>query len=123
MGGMTQIREPVAALEYPPMTYVEYINDPRIPERTEWVDGRVFPMMSVSRKHAQLTSYLIMVLGVYVSHRRLGNVYHDPFNMKLGGELPGRAPDVLFVRSAHLDRVRGQFLDGPADLVIEVVRA
>jgi Uma2 family endonuclease len=36
-------------------------------------------------------------------------------------EVPsGREPDVLFVRTEHLDRVKPTYLDGPADLVIEI---
>ena len=103
------------------MTYEEYLNAPEIPEHTEWVNGRVIPMMSVSKKHAQLTSYLTTLLTMYTESRELGAVFVDPFNMKLGGSLAGRAPDLMFVRGDRLELVRDQFLDGPADLVIEVI--
>ena len=103
------------------MTYEEYLNSPEIPEHTEWVNGRVVPMMSVSKKHMYLTSYLIRLLGDYVEARQLGEILADPFNMNLGGGLAGRAPDVCFVRTGRLELVRDQFLDGPADLVIEVI--
>ena len=103
------------------MSYEEYLNSPEIPEHTEWVNGRVIPRRSVSKRHAQLTSSLIALLGVYVASRELGEVYAEPFNMKLGGTLAGRSPDVLFVRANRLALVRDQFLDGPADLVVEVI--
>ena len=103
------------------MTYEEYLNAPEIPEHTEWVNGRVIPMMSVSKKHAQLTVYLTRLIGNYTEALQLGAVFVDPFNMKLGGSLAGRAPDLMFVRSDRLELVRDQFLDGPADLVIEVI--
>ena len=103
------------------MTYEEYLNAPEIPEYTEWVNGRVIPMMSVSKKHAELTSYLLAVLKVFAESRELGKVFAEPFNMKLGGNLAGRAPDVLFVRAGRLALVRDQFLDGAADLVVEVI--
>lgn len=103
------------------MTYEEYLNAPEIPEHTEWVNGRVVPMMSVSKKHAELTTYLVQLIGVYAKAYELGGVYADPFNMKLGGSLSGRAPDVLFVRTERLALFREQFLDGPADLVVEVI--
>ncbi|MEP6870928.1 MAG: Uma2 family endonuclease, partial [Anaerolineaceae bacterium] len=35
--------------------------------------------------------------------------------------LAGRAPDLMFVGTDRLELVRDQFLDGPADLVIEVI--
>ena len=118
---MTQTRGTVISDQYPPMTYEEYLNAPEIPEHTEWVNGRVIPMMSVSKKHAELTTYLIQLIGVYAKANEIGGVYADPFNMKLGGSLAGRAPDVLFVRTDRLALVREQFLDGPADLVVEVI--
>ena len=103
------------------MTYEEYLNAPEIPEHTEWVNGRVVQMMSVSKKHTQLTFYLARLIGDYTEARELGEVFGDPFNMKLGGSLAGRAPDIAFVRTDRLALVREQFLDGPADLVIEVI--
>ena len=118
---MTQTRGTVISDQYPPMTYEEYLNAPEIPEHTEWVNGRVIPMMSVSKKHMQLTSYLIRLLGDYTEALDLGEILADPFNMKLGGSLAGRAPDIAFVRTGRLALVRDQFLDGPADLVIEVI--
>ena len=78
-------------------------------------------MMSVSKKHMQLTSYLIRLLGDYTEALELGEILADPFNMKLGGSLAGRAPDVSFVRTDRLALLREQFLDGPADLVVEVI--
>jgi Uma2 family endonuclease len=41
--------------------------------------------------------------------------------MKSAPDLPGRAPDVFFIKNDHLDRVRRLNLEGPADLVIEVI--
>ena len=43
------------------------------------------------------------------------------FQMKPGPDLPGRSPDIMFVRAERLERVLDQFLDGPADLAIEIV--
>jgi Uma2 family endonuclease len=33
----------------------------------------------------------------------------------------GREPDLLFVANEHLDRLQETYLDGPADLVVEIV--
>ena len=42
-----------------------------------------------------------------------------PFQMKLAGS--GREPDVVFVCAENLSRIGGQYLSGPADLVVEIV--
>lgn len=42
-----------------------------------------------------------------------------PFQMKLAAT--GREPDLLFLASEHLDRLKKAHLEGPADLVVEVI--
>lgn len=100
------------------MTYEEYLSDPSIDEHTEWVDGEVVPMMSVSNSHAEVTNFVSTLLTVYSGAHRLGRIYEDPFQMKLER---GRAPDVMFIRTENLVRRHRLFLEGPADLVIEVI--
>lgn len=115
---MTQTRSPHSVSPYPRMSYEDYLADPTIDPHTEWVDGEVIPMMSVSNTHAEVTQFLTQILGVFSDARQLGRVYAEPFQMKLDR---GRAPDVMFIRTAHLDRLNRFFFDGPADLVVEVI--
>ena len=51
----------------------------------------------------------------------IGEVFSAPFLMRLPTRPSGREPDLLFVATEHLDRVQPIYLDGPADLVVEVV--
>lgn len=121
---MAQMSEPLAASAgpYPRMTYEEYLRAD-LPEHTEWVDGEVVPMMTVSERHNEMALYLKSLLVGYVQRTRLGRVFDEPFNMKIGPDLPGRSPDVFFLRSEHIERVRGNHIDGPADIVVEVISA
>jgi Uma2 family endonuclease len=41
--------------------------------------------------------------------------------MRLPTRPSGREPDVLFVATEHADRIRDTYLDGPADLAIEII--
>src|SRR5881275_1256091 len=41
--------------------------------------------------------------------------------MRLPSRPSGREPDILFIAQAHLDRLRATWIEGPADLVIEIV--
>lgn len=103
------------------MTYEEYLRDPRIPEHTEWVDGEVIEMMSVSKKHAELQMYLLELLRSFLRVTKAGRLYTDPFQMRLTNAKSGRAPDIMFVRTERFGDVEGMFLDGPAELVIEII--
>jgi Uma2 family endonuclease len=51
----------------------------------------------------------------------LGEVIYAPFEVKLSPEGPSREPDILFVGRENLGRLRIERLEGPPDLVVEVV--
>jgi Uma2 family endonuclease len=87
----------------------------------EWVNGEVIMVSPTSEQHQRIVIFLVKLLDTYVEYRRLGRVFVDSFQMKLGPELSGREPDLLYVSSAHLDRLKDTYLDGPADMVIEIV--
>jgi Uma2 family endonuclease len=89
----------------------------------EWVDGEVELMSPISLEHQEVGSFLIALLRLYLLSRPLGRVVYEPFQMKTGADLPGRSPDILFVSNEHLYRLRSTHLDGPADLVVEIVSA
>lgn len=120
-GGVTQTTTAPAGQPYPRMTYEEFLRAPELDHHSEWVDGEVIPMMSVSRAHAELQVFLLELLLPYLRRNPIGRIYVEPFQMKAAADLPGRSPDILFVRNEHLDRVRELFLDGPADLVVEII--
>jgi len=86
----------------------------------EWVEGEVVVLGPASRRHQEVVDFLVQTLGVFVQARGLGVVLSAPFQMKTGPDLPGREPDVLFVARENLGRLRDRYLDGPADLVVEV---
>ena len=90
--------------------------------RAEWVDGEVEFKMSVTTKpHNSLNFFLLRALGDFVEEHSLGELFFTEVQMKLPAGGSGREPDLVFVRSERLDLVQRQFIDGPADLVVEIV--
>jgi Uma2 family endonuclease len=87
----------------------------------EWVDGEVILMSPVNDEHQSLAMYLKVMMGFYVNSRGLGTVLDEPFQMKSGSNLPGRSPDILFVSAERQHLIQRHFLNGPADLVVEVI--
>ncbi|MBX2999392.1 MAG: Uma2 family endonuclease [Caldilineaceae bacterium] len=85
----------------------------------EWLNGKAILMSPASERHQQLLSFLDQLLGSFVQIRRLGVLMVAPFQMRLANS--GREPDLLFVRNEHRDRLQNAYLQGPADLVIEIV--
>jgi Uma2 family endonuclease len=87
----------------------------------EWVNGEIVVVSPASDRHQDLASFLIAVLRIFVEALNLGVLRPAPFQMKTGPGLPGREPDILFVAREHLDRLKANYLEGPADLVIEIL--
>jgi Uma2 family endonuclease len=103
---------------YLSMTYKEFLAWADEDTLAEWVAGEVVMTSPASRRHQDVVGLLYEVLRRYVQAHRLGEIIQAPFQMKLEH---GREPDLLFVAQEHLDRLRETYLDGPADLVIEIV--
>ena len=102
------------------MTYEEFLDWADEDRLAEWVDGQVIMASPANPKHQLLVLFLAKILSTYVDFQRLGVVFIPPLQMKLP-KSSGREPDVAFVAQAHLDRVTQTHLDGPADLVVEVI--
>ncbi len=102
------------------MTYEEFLDAVDEDSRAEWVDGVMEFMSSpASLRHQTIAYFLQDLLTTFVRIHSLGAVIDGPYQMKLPHS--GREPDVIFVARDHLDRFEQNFLQGPADLVIEVV--
>jgi len=99
------------------MSYEEFLEWCDEDTWAEWVDGEVIVFSPASTRHQDLADFLVSVLRIYAEARNLGVVCSAPFQMKLER---GREPDVLFVAREHLSRLKENYLDGPADLVIEI---
>ncbi len=111
-----------AAAEQPPlMSYEEFLEWCDEDTLAEWVEGRVVMTSPASSRHQALADFLLTVLNIYTQQRQLGRVISAPFQMKLSSTFSGREPDVLFIARENLDRLRDTYLEGPADLVIEIV--
>lgn len=107
------------ALSSPPkMTYEEFLEWADEDTLAEWVNGEVVMTSPASDRHQDLVGFLESVMRPFVEARNLGIVRSAPFQMKLE---QGREPDLLYVAKEHLHRLKKNYLDGPADLVIEVI--
>jgi Uma2 family endonuclease len=103
------------------MTYEEFLRWEGENQHVEWVNGRMVLMSPVSDEHSDVTVFLSALLRLFVEFHHLGRIFCEPFQMKTGPDLPGRAPDVLFVSAKNLSRLKRLHLNGPADLVVEVI--
>lgn len=103
------------------VTYEEFFDWCDEDTWAEWVDGEVIILSPASVPHQSIVVFLDRVVGFFVELFDLGVLLTAPTQMRLPGRPSGREPDLLFVAKEHLDRLSRNRLDGPADLVVEVV--
>ncbi len=65
--------------------------------------------------------FLATLLKIFVQLHQLGHVLPAPVAMRAIPNGNAREPDILFLATEHLDRLTETELNGPADLVIEVI--
>lgn len=101
------------------MSWEEFLEWTDADTFAEWVDGRVELLTSPTVRHQTLLIFLSALVQTFVEERSGGTVLTAPFLMRL--DRSGRMPDLLFIAADHLDRLTDAYLDGPADLAVEIV--
>jgi Uma2 family endonuclease len=103
------------------LTFEEFIATVDEDARVEWVNGEIVETSPASDRHAEITVFLTTLLNLFARRKKLGRVLHAPFYMRAGPNAGAREPDVFFLRTENLGRLKKTYLDGPADLVVEVI--
>lgn len=101
-------------------TYEEYRSWPGENQYVEWVDSELIVYRAPSTAHQGLLGFLLILLHRFIEQDDLGKTLMIPFEMRLSGRI-SRAPDIVFIAREHLARLTRERLEGPADLVIEII--
>lgn len=78
-------------------------------------------MPGASFEHQNLSGFLLTVMRFFVEKNDLGIIVTSPFAMKLETQRRGREPDILFVGKDRRHLFKKTYLDGAADLAVEIV--
>jgi Uma2 family endonuclease len=89
--------------------------------RAEWVDGEIIIASPAGDNHQDIVDFLVAVMRPYVRRQQLGWIRSGPFVMRTVVRPSGREPDILFVVNERMNLVQKTYLDGPADLAVEIV--
>ena len=103
----------------PKMSFDEFIEWLDEDVHAELVDGEVVMSSPADQRHQDISLFLASTLDLDVRSRNLGKIQIAPFQMRLPDS--SREPDLLFLANDHLHRLKPTYLDGPADLVIEIL--
>jgi Uma2 family endonuclease len=103
------------------MTYEEFLDWIDEGNWAEWVAGETIPMTAPNTKHQQICGFIFALAKFFVDANDLGDVFSAPYQMKLETQSAGRMPDMLFVARKNRKKLKKNYLDGPADLVVEII--
>ena len=105
----------------PPVSWEDFLAWAPETWRVEWVAGEIIEMPPAHEDHQDTSLFLVTFLLLYIQQHGLGRIFHAPFLMRLAQKPSGREPDLVFVRAEHVARINPTFVDGPANLVVEIV--
>ena len=106
-----------------PMSYTQFLSELGEDVHAEWVNGETIIFMPPKPDHQRIVRFLSQLLGLFVEHVQLGELFFAPIEMKPTPESNAREPDILFVANKNLHQISETKLEGPADLIIEVISA
>jgi Uma2 family endonuclease len=107
-------------VEGPAMSFEEYL-EAYDGVHAEWVGGRVYVMSPGNEPQGRLSRFLAAIIQYWAdAHGGLGETYVNAYPLRLSEDV-AREPDVFFIRRENADRAHGTFVEGAADLVIEIV--
>lgn len=86
----------------------------------EWADGEVILVPPVSNEHNDLDTWLTALVRMFAEDRSAGLVRNNMF-VRLAKRRRRRVPDLMFIADAHAARVTPTCIDGPPDLIVEIV--
>jgi len=103
------------------MSYEDYLALPDEGPLVEWVNEEVIYHMTAKPIHQEIVSFLDQLLGIFVRFFGLGKILLAPIEVKCFPGGNSREPDILFVTSENLSRIDENRINGPPDLIIEIV--
>lgn len=103
------------------LTFEEYLHTYEgSKEHTELVKGVPTTRMAANIAHEKLFGWIYMLFGMFVEAHDLGVIFGSRTAVRVT-DYDGRLPDILFVRKDRLDIIDSLKLNGPPDLVVELI--
>jgi Uma2 family endonuclease len=103
-----------------PYTFEDFCALVRDDQKADLIDGVIYMASPENTDANQLFLWLASIMNIYARRKKLGKIYGSRVAFRLDKE-HGPEPDIAFVRTEHLDRVKRGHVAGAADLAVEIV--
>jgi Uma2 family endonuclease len=102
------------------LTYEDYLALPDDRNRYEIIEGELYVSPAPAPRHQEVLSELFAILKTHVDENNLGKVLFSPIDVLLGPTNVVQ-PDLLFIAKERLDIITERNIQGPPDLIVEVL--
>lgn len=89
--------------------------------RAEWLMGKVEVQVTNNTQHQLILVFLTTLINLYLGFTKIGKLLLAGVVMYVGDDKPGREPDLMIVLGEKIQQIQTTYLDGPADIVVEIV--
>jgi len=86
----------------------------------ELIQGVLYIHSPASEEHEDIFSYLMTFFRLYLGKSQLGKIYGSRFVMRLSKQWNPES-DLLIILKDHYARIHENKIEGPADLIIEIL--
>ncbi len=86
----------------------------------EWINGAVIAISPINQQHENIRDYLRDMFRAYFALNPIGVITGEPQTMRLPTIASGRSPDLFIVLNENQQRFHKTYMDGPANIVIEI---
>ena len=90
-------------------------------QHAEWLTGTVMLQASKTVQHQSILGFLALTLNLFLGSTSRGRLMLMGFTMFISPNHAAREPDLLIVLNENRQRIKENYLNGPADLVVEIV--
>ncbi len=101
------------------INYAEFLDWADEDTLAEWVGGDIVMSSPETFKHQELLGFINTIVDLFLCVNDLGRTIFPKFLMKLPNS--ARAPDLLFISKQRETLIGEYFVNGPADLAVEIV--
>ena len=102
-------------------TYEDWLNFPNDGWKYEIIDGVLHMAPPPAINHQRSSGELFRRIANYVKDNDLGEVLEAPCGVQLPNQPVPVEPDIFFVKKERLDIIGDQYVEGPPDLVVEIL--
>jgi Uma2 family endonuclease len=102
------------------LTYADWLRLPDDGRISEIIDGDLFVTPTSSIQHQRISRKIAMHVAAFLERSGRGELFYAPTGVRISDDSVVE-PDLLVVLQEHRDRIGDQVIDGPPDIVVEIL--